>query len=104
MDESNDIELSTKIKDAIIRVLDLDVEREQLTDDTSLYSSVIRMDSMTLLQLLVTLEGEFNVEIDDEDLMNANLKNVGSLVEMVREVVSASGEQPERDRTNSQGE
>jgi acyl carrier protein len=103
MGEPNDIELRTKIKDAIIRVLDLDIDHEQLTDDTSLYSSVIRMDSLTLLQLLVTLEGEFNIEIDDEDVMNANLKNVGSLVEMVREVVSASGDEPERDRSHTLG-
>ena len=104
MDEPNDIELGTKIKDAIIRVLDLDVDREQLNDDTSLYSSVIRMDSLTLLQLLVTLEGEFNIEIDDEDVMNANLKNVGSLVEMVRQVVSAGGDEPVRGGTNALGD
>ncbi|MEO3812929.1 phosphopantetheine-binding protein [Sphaerisporangium sp. B11E5] len=99
MDRLSDSELTVKIKDAIIRVLDLDLDHERLTDDISLYSSVVRMDSLTLLQLLVTLEREFNVEIDDEDVMNANLDNVGSLIAMIRQAVTGGGVASESGRT-----
>lgn len=82
--------MTVKIKEVFVRVLDLGLDHRQLADDISLYSPVVQMDSMTLLHLLVALEEEFDIEIDDEDVMNANLTNVGSLVAMVRRAIDAS--------------
>ncbi|PKW16556.1 acyl carrier protein [Saccharopolyspora spinosa] len=84
-------ELTARVKDTVIAVLELDISREQLTEDTSLYSSFLGMDSMTLLHLLVTLEQEFGIEIDDEDVMNAEMKKVGSLIDLVGRLVVRDG-------------
>lgn len=81
---------TAQIKDVVIRVLDLDLARDQLVDGMSLYSPIIGMDSMTLLHLLVSFEEEFGIDIDDEDVMNADLVDVGSLVEMVSLLIDDS--------------
>lgn len=103
MDDRSGVELTATIKDAVIRVLDLDIGPEQLVDGVSLYSSVVHMDSLTLLHLLVTLEEELGIEIDDEDVMNANLKDVGSLVTMVRLIAESASAGSERSRAHDIG-
>ncbi|GEM_PF-2396082 len=89
MAELSVAELGAKIKEILVDVLDLELRPEQIADDTSLYSSVLQMDSLSLLHLLVALEGDLGIEIDDEDVMNANLETVGNLVDMVRQAGGA---------------
>jgi acyl carrier protein len=89
MDDSNRT-TTARIKEVFVENLDLALDAGQLVDDMSLYSPVIQMDSMALLQLLVALEKEFEIEIDDEDVMNTDLTTVGSLVEMVHGIIHRS--------------
>lgn len=89
MNQTTDSELSASIKEVIIHVLDLEPGR-QLDDRASLYSSSVQMDSLTLLQLLVAVEERFGVSIDDEDVMNAELTDLGSLVNMIRDAVAGT--------------
>jgi acyl carrier protein len=76
---------SARVKHVMTQTLDLAVAPGQIRDDQSLYTSVIGMDSMGLLQVLVALEGEFGCHIDDEDVMAADLKDVASLVRLVED-------------------
>lgn len=83
MHEKHDLDVAGEVKDIVIRTLELGLTRDQLTDDTRLYSSVVRMDSLMLLRLIVAVERDLGIEIDDEDVMNTDLRDVGSLVTMV---------------------
>lgn len=87
----HDGELANRVKDVFIRVLELPLDRHELTDDMSLYSPVIQMDSLALLELLVALEEDFGIEIDDEDVMNTNFTTVASVIEMMADLLEASG-------------
>ena len=89
MNQTTDSELSASIKEVIIHVLSLEPGRP-LDDRASLYSSSVQMDSLTLLQLLVAVEERFGVSIDDEDVMNAELTDLGSLVNMIRDAVAGT--------------
>jgi acyl carrier protein len=91
MDRVEELDLTARIKDAVISVLELNIDREQLDDEVSLYSPIVRLDSLTLLHILVVIEKQFDIEIDDEDVMNAELSNVGSLVDMIRRIIDAKG-------------
>ena len=71
-----------RVKKVMVEALDLSLHPDQL-DDLSLYSPVIRMDSLNLLRLIVALEEEFDGQIDDEDVMEADLENVGNLIDLV---------------------
>lgn len=93
MNTAPDTALGARVKNTMIRVLDLPVGRGQLADSEPLYSSTVRMDSMTLLQLLVTLEQEFAIEIDDEDVMNCDLRTVGNLVQLIDGLVGPTDQQ-----------
>ncbi|RFU39961.1 acyl carrier protein [Actinomadura logoneensis] len=75
----------------MIGVLELGVDRSLLDDSVSLYSPVVGLDSLSLLHILVRIEKRFDIEIDDEDVMSAELSDVGSLVEMIRRAVEAKG-------------
>ncbi len=75
------------MKSTLARVLDLERPEATLRDSASLYSVGIQLDSLTLLRLLVSLEEEFDIEIDDEDAMEADLDTVASLVHLVENAV-----------------
>ncbi|GAA4385436.1 hypothetical protein GCM10023088_54990 [Actinomadura verrucosospora] len=91
MDRASNADLPAQIKSIMIRVLDLDVAPERLDDTVSLYSPVVGMDSLSLLHTLVEIEKEFGIEIDDEDVMLAELRNVGSLIDMISGIIGAEG-------------
>jgi acyl carrier protein len=82
-------DLAQKVKQVMVEVLDLDIPPAQLTDDVPLYSTLIRLDSLTLLHLLTELEKAFSCQIDDEAVMAAELTDVGSIVSLVAAQVAA---------------
>jgi acyl carrier protein len=92
MGRLNDSALSERVKQVMIGVLDLGIGPDQLPDCASLYSSALQMDSLTLLHLLVALEREFGIVIDDEDVMNADLESVASLIGIVRAAVGTAAQ------------
>lgn len=89
MDRAKNLDPAAEIKDVVIGVLELGVDREQLDESVSLYSPMVGLDSLSLLHILVQIEKRFDIEIDDEDVMAAELSDVGSLVEMIRRAVDA---------------
>jgi acyl carrier protein len=91
MDGVDKLDLTAQIKDVVISVLELNIDREQLDEKVSLYSPLVRLESLSLLHLLVQIEERFDVKIDDEDVMNAELSDVGSLVDMIRGFIDAKG-------------
>jgi acyl carrier protein len=79
----SDSTISERIKHVIINVLDLNLAPDQLHDELPLYSATIRLDSLTLLQLVIELEKVFSCRIDDEAVMTADLIDVASIVTLV---------------------
>lgn len=77
--------ISARVKAAMVQVLDLDIQPEQIDDELSLYSSRIRLDSLGFLHLIITLEQEFGCQINDEDVMEADLETVGSLIKLLED-------------------
>lgn len=78
-----------RVKEIMVEVLVLDLSAEQLHDDLVLDSSTVKVDSLNLLELIVRLEKEFGAEVDDHAVFEANLRDVGNLIDLVRrELVS----------------
>src|SRR4051812_4504651 len=65
MDRAKELDLATQIKDIMISVLELDIDREHLDEKVSLYSPTVGLDSLSLLHILVAIEKHFDIEIDD---------------------------------------
>jgi acyl carrier protein len=75
--------IGERVKRVLVDTLDLSVDPRQLLDDTSLYSPTIQMDSLNLLHLSAALENEFDGRIYDEDVLEADLEDVGSVIRLV---------------------
>ncbi len=59
-----------------------DVEEDSITSDTSI-SDDLGADSLDVVDLVMTLEDEFDVEIPDEEV--ENIRTVGALVKYIEE-------------------
>lgn len=57
-----------------------DVEEDKITADTDLQED-LGVDSLDLVDLLMSIEDEFEVEVPDEEI--ENIKTVGSLVSYI---------------------
>ena len=63
----------------------LDLEEEQVTEEAEVIED-LGADSLDIVDLVMTLEEEFDTEIPDEDI--ENLKTVGDLVKYIEERVA----------------
>lgn len=67
-----------KIKSILAEQLDVDVE--DLTTDTDIAKD-LNADSLDVVEILMSLEDEFSVEIPDEEI--ENIKTIGDLAEYI---------------------
>jgi acyl carrier protein len=80
--------VGTQVKLVMIKVLDLGLAPDELDEKTSLFSALIALDSLTLLQIITELEVVFSFQIDDEAVMGADLIDVESLITLVESQLS----------------
>lgn len=69
-----------KVKKILCDQLDLD--EEQVTEDSEVIDD-LGADSLDIVDLVMTLEEEFDTEIPDEDI--ENLRTVGDIVKYIEE-------------------
>lgn len=77
-----------KIKDFIIENF-LYGEKIKLKEDTSFLEEGI-IDSTGVLELIEYLEEEFDIEIQDEDMIPENLDSLGNLEKFIGRLLSVS--------------
>jgi acyl carrier protein len=75
--------VETVINDYISRELVQDPALLPLTDETSLLDSGI-LDSLSLLRLVVFLEGRFGITMGDADLLPQNFASVNTICTYLR--------------------
>lgn len=63
----------------------LDLEEEQVNEDSEVIDD-LGADSLDIVDLVMTLEEEFDTEIPDEDI--ENLKTVGDIVKYIEDRVA----------------
>ena len=68
-----------KIKEILAEQLDADPE--EMTMDTKIAED-LEADSLDVVQLLMSIEDEFEVEIPDEEI--ENMKTIGDVVEYIQ--------------------
>jgi acyl carrier protein len=83
-----DDDVATKVRALMVDALDLRLDPQDIGAQMSLYSPMIQLDSLNLLQLLLAVETEFGGHVEDEDVMEADLETVGDLIELVRRHVA----------------
>ncbi len=70
--------IEERLKHMIVERLFLKVDPESIDDDASLMETY-GIDSVSLLELVVALEDEFDIDIEDEEFDVKNFENVAAL-------------------------
>jgi acyl carrier protein len=76
-----------QIQDLIVDNLDWTGSRDELTDEYPLIERQV-IDSLGMLKLISLLEQEFDIEVDDEELVPSNfgtIKDIATFVDSKRE-------------------
>ncbi|HEX9711073.1 MAG TPA: acyl carrier protein [Actinomycetota bacterium] len=81
------VEIGERIRGFICREILLEDESSALSDDTPLLKGA--MDSMGLMQLVAFLEEDFEIELDDEDIV---IDNFGTVTDIERLIVEKVGQ------------
>ncbi len=76
-------DISLRVKQTIVRALQLDVEPERLPDDETLFGEGLAIDSIATLEIIFAIEAEFGIDVDDDDLRVELFASVRSLVDYV---------------------
>ena len=71
----------------VLRVLDevlsLNGRTRSFTRDTPLLGAIPELDSMAVVSLITSMEDQFGLVVDDDDIDGATFATVGSLVDFV---------------------
>jgi acyl carrier protein len=75
------------VHDNVLRVLDevlsLGGRARTFTRDTALLGAIPELDSMAVVSLITTLEEQFGIVVDDDDIDGDTFASVGALVDFV---------------------
>lgn len=90
---SNEVSPSTAdIESTVTRILieqlGLEIDASEIKSDASLLDDV-GLDSVALIRFAMGLENEFDIEIDDDDLVLENFETTGRVVSYVQGLLTA---------------
>ncbi len=87
MGENNGTELKADIKKMIIETLNMqDITPEDITDDLPLFGgdNTLGLDSIDAIELVMSVQREFKVRIDDQNLAREVLQDVNSIAKFIQ--------------------
>ena len=79
--------MTMDVTQEVLRVLDevlsLNGRSGTFTRDTPLLGAIPELDSMAVVTLITTIEDQFGLVVDDDDIDGSTFATVGSLVDFV---------------------
>ena len=77
------MDISKEVLRILDEVLSLNGRAAAFTPQTPLLGAIPELDSMAVVTLITTLEEQFGLTVDDDDIDGATFETVGSLTEFV---------------------
>lgn len=74
-------ELTHRLKETLVDRLDLDRRVEEIPDDCLLFGVGLGLDSVDALEIVVAIEGEFDIRVEDDDMQE--IRSVNSIVDLI---------------------
>ncbi len=76
--------IMNQLKEIIAHKLDVNVKLDEIDENVSLYEDGLGLDSIAIVDLIVSIEQGFSISIQDEEL-NADLfKNLTTLADFIQ--------------------
>jgi len=79
------LDINKEVLRILDEVLSLNGRSVAFTPDTPLLGAIPELDSMAVVTLITTLEEQFGLVVDDDDIDGATFATVGSLTDFVRD-------------------
>ncbi|WP_018276746.1 phosphopantetheine-binding protein [Teredinibacter turnerae] len=80
----SEVSVEQRLKELLLKLLEGSVSSDQLAYDTPLINGGLSIDSMVQLRLLNSMEEEFDIEVDDDDVEESVFQNLTTLANYVR--------------------
>lgn len=80
--------ISQEVLRVVDEVLSLNGRTATFTRDTPLLGAIPELDSMAVVTLITTLEEQFGLVVDDDDIDGSTFATVGSLTDFVSSKLS----------------
>lgn len=81
--------ISQEVLRVVDEVLSLNGRTATFTRDTPLLGAIPELDSMAVVTLITTLEEQFGLVVDDDDIDGSTFATVGSLTDFVSSKLAA---------------
>lgn len=81
--QESELDIAKEVLRVLDDVLSLKGRVASFTRDTPLLGAIPELDSMAVVTLITTLEEQFGLVVDDDDIDGATFATVGSLVDFV---------------------
>lgn len=78
-----ELDVTQEVRRILDEVLSLSGRSAQFTRDTPLLGAIPELDSMAVVTLITTLEEQFGLTVDDDDIDGSTFATVGSLTDFV---------------------
>ena len=73
----------SKVREMLVRQLELERDPDEIDPDTPLFASGLGLDSLDAVELIVSLDVEFQVKVSEGTSAVRTLRTVNSLVDLV---------------------
>jgi len=83
------LNISQEVLRVVDEVLSLNGRSATFTRDTPLLGAIPELDSMAVVTLITTLEEQFGLVVDDDDIDGSTFATVGSLTDFVSSKLAA---------------
>lgn len=84
-------EIISKLKDLIAYELDINVKREELSDDSPLLEGGIGLDSISIVNMIVLIEKNFSIRFQDEEITMDLFSDLNTLSSFIENKQAAAG-------------
>ena len=81
--------LEHRIKEKVVKALELDIEPSDIPDNEILFGGGFGVDSVSMLEILVAIEEEFEIEIEDENFRVEEFSSIRQLAEYIDSAIQA---------------
>jgi acyl carrier protein len=75
--------LSQRLKAVLIKRLSLQLEEDEISEDSPLFGAGLGLDSVDALEIAIAVEMEFGVPITDDDLQA--FRSVNTILDLIQE-------------------
>ena len=76
-------DIEAKVTGILVEQLGLEIDKSEIRSDASLLDDV-GLDSVALIRFAMGLENDFDIEIDDDDLVIENFDTTGRVAQYVQ--------------------